>query len=134
MVFDSTNSETYPLYIVNEVVSLFSLLGSFLMAFFIIRNKEKTIILYFILAIAVSDFFYSISNLLSILETKTSSHLCHLEAFTRQFFFALSIMMTSSISILCYRLIIQNKSAKQYSFFWVVMLISIIFSACLALA
>ena len=133
MAFNSADPGVFDLYMINLFVTLLSLAASSLMIIYIMKTKRKTPILNFILVIAISDLFYSIANLLSIFETETSESLCNSEAFIRQFFFSLSILMAGSISFLCYRLIVQNKSATQSRFFQSVLALSILLSTCLAL-
>ena len=106
------NVENGPLlYKLNLAATGLSLLGSFAMIYFAITTKTKTIALKLILAIALSDFLFSIANLITAFEDDYNGVLCHIDAILREFSWIFSIFWVTCTAILCY------KTSKSWRYF-----------------
>jgi len=91
------------LYKINLVASTLSLGASGIMTYHCFKTKNKTIALKLILAIALSDFIYSISNILTAFETEENNALCKIDAIIRQFSVMSSIFWVTCTAIICYK-------------------------------
>jgi len=91
------------LYKLNLIATGLSLLGSIAMIYFGFKTKVKSIALKLILAIALSDFLYSIANLMTAFEDDYNGLLCHADAVLREFSFTFSIFWVTCTAILCYK-------------------------------
>jgi len=118
MVWDNTVENAHMLWTINLVATVLSLLGSLLMAFLCTRVPDpKPVSLKLVLAIAISDFCYSIANFLSVFENHVEGPLCKTEAFIRGFFFLLSVFWATCTAILCYKTSTPEKRFDQNLFF-----------------
>jgi len=89
------------------------------MTYHCFNTKNKTIALKLIFAVALSDFFYSISNILTAFENEENNTICQVDAFLRQVSVCASIFWVTCTAIICYksstswRLFNQNRFFKQ---------------------
>jgi len=93
------------LYPLDLVATILSLLGSLVMCWMCLRlpSEKKTVSVKFILALAVSDFLYSIANFMSLLEKETTPALCTIEATIRQSSFLACIFYSACIAFVSYK-------------------------------
>jgi len=104
MIPNSPVPEANLLYNIDLVITILSVIGSLVLCFLCLRVPSPTTLsLKFILAISIADFFYSIANVLSIFEEKTTFKLCWTEANIRQVSFILSIFFSACTAIAFYR-------------------------------
>jgi len=111
MVWDPSLDHVDLLYKLNLVSTGLSLAGSTTMISLCFKTKNKTVAWKLIIAIALSDFFYSISNLMSVFENDDNGLFCHTEAFIRKFSYIYSIFWVTCTAILCY------KTSKLFNYF-----------------
>jgi len=117
MVWGPNVQDAALLYNLNLATSALSTIGSLSMAYFCYQSmRTNSVALKFIFAIAVSDFFYTTSNVMAAFEDDTNGILCHTEAFVRQLFYQLCIYLTAGTSLLCYKTVALGKSFNQNLF------------------
>jgi len=105
---------------INRISSGFSLLGSLWMTYFCLRTSSpRSVSLNIILAIAISDLAYSISNIMSEFERNTTiaDAYCVVEGIMRQSSVVSSIYWTMCTAILCYKSSKYISSFSQNAFF-----------------
>ena len=126
----SQNSESI-LYYVNYIASVLSLLGSLILIRSCYKDPNKTTTLKLILGIALADFMYSITNIMSQFEEDQVSTLCQIEATLRTISLDLGLSMTTSIAIFCYRAIKEGSAFNQTKFLRYVIIFSVSYSLIL---
>jgi len=103
---------------VNYVVSVLSFFGSIWMIYFCLKNPApRSTSLNILLAIACSDFVYSICNIMSEYESAEVDGFCKFEAFIRHASFVSGIYWTSCTAILCYKTSTYANAFHQSAFF-----------------
>jgi len=107
---------------VNYTVSILSFFGSLWMAYFCIKSASpRSLSLNILLAIAISDFAYSVANIMSEYENyqdpNTVSAFCKFEGIIRHCSYVSSIYWTTCTAILCYRSSAYAKTFNQSTFF-----------------
>jgi len=118
MVWGPNIEGVHFLYGLNLVTTTLSLGGSIFISYYCFKAPSpRSAALKLLLGIGISDFFYSISNLLSAFQNEENGPLCHIEAFIRQFSFILSIFWATCIAILCYQTTKTEKLFNQERFF-----------------
>ena len=107
------------LFVLDLAISFISFIASLLMCIYCIRTMStKSASLKLILAIAISDFVFSISNIMSAFEdSQKMTTLCYIEAVLRVSSFILSIFFTTCIGILCYQACSFSNTFNQRTFF-----------------
>ena len=116
------------------IVTCLSLIGSFLMAYYCLRIRWKNVALKLIIALAISDFLFSASNLITMFGDPTGRTLCTVEAVLRSFFYVQTIFWASSTAILCYKVTKYNTSFNQGYFFKLSISLSILICGLITLA
>ena len=128
---DDTNGEL--LQILNLIATVPSILGSFIMFCFCLRSISQNTSVKLILALAISDFFYSANNLMTVLKSPEDSVACKIEAFSKGFFLQLTIWIATSISILHYKLLAADPNFRRNRFVFISIASGVIISLTLAL-
>ena len=100
-----SNDHTTLFQVLNLVATIPSLIGTLLMSYFCFKNRSANILVNLILALAICDFMYSASNLMSVFGSELESAACVIEAFSREFFSKLSVCLVTSIAILHYKIL-----------------------------
>lgn len=121
-------------HILNLVAGVLAFVGSALMSWFCLRIPGKwSVSMKLLLAIAFTDLFGAISNLMSAFDTQTQSTnaFCYIEAILRESSFILTVLWASCIAILCYKIARPNGFINQNKFFKGAILTGIVI--CLAL-
>jgi len=126
--------EVDTLYKINGFATLLSLLGSLYMVCCCMRTPSpKSASIKLILALAWSDLFYSIANIMSQLETDGPVNLfCKIEGTLRAVSYIPSLFFTTCIAVLCYKTTRYGKNFKQERFFRIT--VSLISVFCLSTA
>ena len=133
MVFNKENPASSSLLIINLVVTTLSLMGSGWMSIYCFQIRNKDIPTKMILTLAISDFFYSISNVLSAFEPDEDvSTMCTIEGFIRAAFYSISNFTTSWIVIYCVIFLRRDSSMNDEYYFRGTLAISILVSLALA--
>ena len=126
-----------PNYTINGIINLFitvpSLIGSFLVCRYCLRGISTNTVNKLILSLALSDFFYSLTNLAILLNYSEDSSGCTLEALSRNFFFGLAIWIATSISVLHYKIVKSEAGFKGSRFVAVSVISGVIVSLILSL-
>ena len=117
MVWNKDIPNAQLLYKINLASSSLSLIASSLMTYHGLKTKNKSITLKLILAIAISDLIYSITNILTAFENEENNEICHLDAFLRQFSVTSSIFWVTCTAIICYKSSKPSLSFNQNRFF-----------------
>jgi len=121
MTFPDTLPHVSLLKTLNFIAVGLSFLGSAYMIYSCMTTKgPMSASTKFILAIAITDFFYTISNLLSGLQEKASEpvqSLCRWEAIVRFLAFKLTLLFATCIAISCYQGTKFGKRFDQDRFF-----------------
>jgi len=121
MTFPDTLHQVSLLKTLNFIAVGLSFLGSGYMIYSCVTPKgSMSASTKFILAIAITDFFYTISNLMSGLQEKASESvqpLCQWEAVLRFLSFKLTLLFASCIAISCYKGTKLGKRFDQDRFF-----------------
>jgi len=106
------------LYWCNLIPTIFSLAGSFWMSYRCLKTPApRSPALKLILAIGISDFLYSLCNLLSSFNFESEDFLCKVEGFLREFSAMLTIFFSTATAILCYLDTRMNGRFHQAGFF-----------------
>jgi len=106
------------LFNINLTATILSLTGSIIMSYSCFkRNPSTSIFLKMITAIAISDVFFSIANLLSTFEGEEMNSLCYIEGFLRQSSFIMTLLFTTSLAILCSRIANLSVNPDQEDYF-----------------
>jgi len=118
MAWDPSMEGMSFLYILNCVATLLSLTGSLWMSYYCFKSlKFRNISIQFILAIAISDFLFSISNIMSSFEGQSMTIFCQIEAYLRQGSFFASIFFSTCTAVFCYQTLKHAEKFNQTSFF-----------------
>jgi len=119
MIQDHNVRGYHILFPLDLAVTILSLLGSSLTCYFCLRipSHSKTISVKFIIALSISDFFYSIANVLSNFETEKTLDLCAIEAWVRQSAYVLSIFFSACIAIISYKSSLPESLFNSNKFF-----------------
>ena len=123
-----SNDHTTLFQILNLVATIPSLIGTLLMAYFCFKNRSANISVNLILALAICDFMYSMSNLMSVFGSEPESVACMIEAFSRGFFVKLSVCLVTSIAILHYKILKSEPGFNKNKFLLQAITISILIS------
>ena len=113
----------------NLIATIPSIIGASLMTYYSIRNLSANAFVKLILLLALSDLFYSISNVMSLLQSPEGSIACITEGVLRMFTKNFSICVASSIALLHYHVIKMDLTFKKSRF----LVISIVSGALLSL-
>ncbi len=108
------------LYVLDLVVTTFSIFGSLFMLFLCLRMRRSfTLSLKFILAISIADFFYSLANVISNFERRPDTiGLCLFESIIRHCSFLLSIFFSTCTAVASYKASLPKQSFNQNRFFF----------------
>ena len=128
---DNANGEL--LQILNLIATVPSIIGSLIMFYFCLRSISQNTSIKLILALAISDFFYSANNLMTVLNSPEDSVACKVEAFSKGLFLQLTIWIATSISILHYKLIAADPNFKRSRFVFICIMSGVVISLTLAL-
>ena len=131
MVFSKEDPDSSLLFTLNLVVTILSLIGSAWMAFYCSRRQMKSVSTRLILALAIADFFCSVSNLLSTFEGDDVNLTCKIEAFLRSTSYSLSTFMTCSIVVYCIIFLDKNSTIDVEKYFKCALAASIVTSVAL---
>lgn len=102
--FDDYNIKA--LVILDWCVSVISLISSLVLCYFCLRiPSPKTVSVKFILLLAMSDFFYSVSNILSYYLTNEDNdlQLCYIQGAMRNASFILTSFFSACTAIVSYK-------------------------------
>ena len=100
----------------NIISTVPSIIGSFVMIYLTSRVRNKTLIIQLIKALAISDLFYSFSNVMVLFSSEEGSFLCNTEGFFKDFFLKQSIFWTTSIAVLHYYLATKGEEFDKGRF------------------
>lgn len=89
------------LFYANIAASGLSLMSSLFMVYLTLKRSLKSSSLHLITYIFLSDLFYSVSNLLSVSKLE-ETFLCQAQAFMGQYFFLMSMLLSSSVALMSY--------------------------------
>jgi len=104
VVGNSVRAESYAFFsIMNSIISGVSLVGSLWMCFHSFRNTYKSATYRLITYIAMADLWYSVPNLLSTLNMIQHSWVCLIQGYMGQYFFILSMFLSSSLALMSYK-------------------------------
>ena len=121
------------LYYAHCITTFLSLCGSLFMSYFCFKTgSAHSPSGKLILSIALSDFLYSIANVLAAFEGETISKLCLAEGFLRVFSLELCLLFPTCIAILCYKATQPNQDFDQNSFVKKVIVYGVFGCLCLA--
>jgi len=98
------------LYNLNLIATSISLICSLAMCYLCFKTTPKNTALKLILAIAISDFIYTICNFMSAFEDEKRDLLCITDAIIREFTYTQSVFWVTCTAILCY------KASKTHNF------------------
>jgi len=102
MILENSNLERDPLlFYANLAASGLSFMSSVFMCYRTLKSSLKSSSLQLITYIFMADLFFSVSNLLSVLEID-GFYLCQAQAFMGQYFFLMSMLISSSVALLSY--------------------------------
>ena len=101
---DIENNEPL-LQILNLISTIPSIIGSLLVFYFCQKSISQNTSIKLILALSISDFFYSISNLMIAFKYSEDNPACQIEAILRSVSVRMAIWIASSISIFHYKMI-----------------------------
>ena len=133
MAFSKDDPNSSLLLTLNLTVTILSLIGSAWMTFYCSQTQRKNVSTKLILVLAIADFFYSISNLLSTFEGDDVNLTCRVEAFLRGVSYSLSTFMTCSIVIYCVIFLNKDSNINQINYYRSAIAISIVISLAIAL-
>lgn len=106
--------------VISAIATGLSLSATLVMLYFCLRTPgAKPTTLKMIILMTISDFFYSISNALSLLQNQNSSSidmLCYVQGMLRASCFILSLWFAGSLSILCYKTCTSETNFDQERF------------------
>ena len=100
----------------NLIATVPSLIGSFIVCYYCLEGISANAVTRLIFILAVSDFFYSLTNLSTILDYSEDSFACMVEAVSRQFFFGLAVWIAASIAVFHYRMFNLDPGFKKFQF------------------
>ena len=119
---------------INLAAAILSLGGSFWMTCFCLKSPgHRTVSLNLILAIAVSDFVYSIANIMASFDNYLPHAFCATEAFLRVWSFNFSVFWATCIPLLFYKISVSDKPLDQNKFFIKAGLVGFVWCAGLCL-
>jgi len=107
------------LFNANNIATALSFAGSIFMIYHCLKTSApRSVTMKLILSIAIADFLYSISNLMSAFQGPSGvTPFCYLEAGIRAFTYVLSIFFASCLGILCYKTVVKGMDFNQELFF-----------------
>jgi len=112
MIPDFSSSHTTFLWWLDLIATTLSVMGSLWMIFSCIKKLSvPNLSLKIILAIAISDFCYSMGNVFTNFEKSDTVNLCHAEAYLRHYSFLFTIMLASLAAVIPH----YNKHFEQRS-------------------
>ena len=91
--------------ILNLIATVPSLIGTFLMSYMCLKSISNNTSIKLILGLGISDFVYSLCNLMGIIGYDQGTLACTLEGVFREFSVKLSICFATSIGVLHYKII-----------------------------
>ena len=113
---DSTSQDLTLMQILNLVATIPSLMATLWMIYFCSKSLSANISMKLIFPLAISDFIYSIVNLMAVLQSTAGSSLCDTEAIFRNFSSNFSISLATSIALLHYHIIKMDPSFNKTRF------------------
>jgi len=117
MIPDANVPDATLLFNIDIVATALCFSGSLIMSYHCLKIRPpRNVSINLILCIAISDFFYSIANIISMFEHKDTVTLCHIEAFIRQSTFLLSIYFASCTAIVCYKISTDDENFNRKLF------------------
>jgi len=117
------------LVILDLTTSALSLIGSLVMCCFCLRvPSPKTTSVKFILALAVADFFYSLSNILSnfLINGSQDLTLCWIQGSIRHSSFILSVFFSACIARVSYLSALPDQQSRLSNYFVIAVSIGIL--------
>ena len=129
----SDNTSETLLHVFNTLVTLPSLVGTFLMTYYCFRSRKTNTTVKLLLTLAISDFIYSFSNLMSVMGSLPGSTACNVEGILRDFSSKLSICTVMAIALLHYKVIESSPAFNRHSFLICSTLGGILVSLCFSL-
>jgi len=119
MVWNSDVEDVTILKQINTIVTILSITGSLWATYYSSKTlSAANVSVKFIFAITISDFLFSIANLMSIFEDKTlNTPFCHVEAVIRQSSWILSLFFSTALAVFCYKSCNKGYSFDQSQFF-----------------
>ena len=124
------------LQILNLIVTIPSLIGCLMMGYVCYKNISITTCTKLLLALAISDFLYSISNvmsLISIFDSDENRLSCKVEGFLRDFFQKFSICLVTSMAILHYKILIANERSQNSRTVTICIVVGLVIASIFAL-
>ena len=115
---------------VNIASTGFSLIGSLIMCCFCSRLPYKNISIKLVYTIALSDFFFSVANLMTIINFSGSDELCRwISGPARQFFVNFSLFLATAIPIYYCKVTSYNPIGDKSRFFSIAVWVSALLSS-----
>ena len=100
----------------NLIATIPSLIGTMLMIYYCFRGLAGNISTKFIFALAISDFIFSVTNLMTLFGYPQESACCKAEGVLRAFSSKFSISIVVSIAILHYQIMRADPSFNKIRF------------------
>ena len=105
--------EPYYLYTIDLIACFLSAIGSAIMTYFCLRipTEIRTSSIKYLAAVAISDFFYSIGNLMSAFNQPNDTY-CEIEGFFRHSSLVFSSLFAACIAVVSYGTSLSPKMHK----------------------
>ena len=110
------STELEIIYLLNIFATVPSLIGSGLVSYFSFQKRSLNISIKLILALSISDFFYSAVNIISAFDTTPEGLVCKIEGLYRLFFRNFSMCIAIAIAILHHQIITASQSLNRKRF------------------
>ena len=124
-----SDSDNLFMHSLNLLASTLSLVGTALVAYICFQKRALNVSINFIMVLSISDFFYSIANIISAFRPSQGSIGCAVEGFFREFFIKFSVCIATSIAIFHYKTIAADANFQKMRF----LIISLIIGAMISL-
>ena len=138
-LFDQKNilameiSYTTLLQILNLIATILSFIRTIVMSYYCIINLSTNSSIKLILALALSDFFYTVSNVMMPFDIDDGSTECVIEGLIRDFFFKFSMCLAVAIAIFHYKIITAKTPFDKTPFIVKSILASLLISLIITL-
>lgn len=112
----------------NYISTVPSLLGTLFMCYSSFKSRQANAAIKLILALGISDFFFSVSNLMSGFKPTEGDVACDIEGIMRDFFSKLSVCIATSIGLLHYKISVVGPNFHRGRLVFICLVSSIIVS------
>ena len=130
---DTASQDPVLMQILNLIATIPSLVATVWMIYFCFRGLSANISMKLLFPLAISDFIYSIVNLMAVLQSTAGSLLCDTEAILRNISSEFSICIAASIAMLHYHIIRMDSGFNKTKFVTLCIVGGVVTSSSLAL-